>query len=132
MIAISKWIIILFGTFIIIIGLIMLFKPILAREILRKAGSTIIINYAEITLRMICSIAFILYSKFSMYPEIMNVFGWFMLVTSLILYCNPRKFHHSFSLKCANIIKPLYFQIISPFAFIFGLIIFCREIQKTS
>ena len=50
---IAKWTVIIFGIFFICVGTIMLFKPQKAREILRKAGSTNFINYAEITLRMI-------------------------------------------------------------------------------
>lgn len=126
MIIISKWIIIVFGLFIMLTGILMLLKPILARELLKKAGSSNFINYGEITLRLIVAIAIIAYSNFSKYPEVFNIFGWFMFVTSFVLYAVPRKLHHNFSLKCAEIIKPLYFQIISPFSFIFGsLIIYC-------
>ncbi len=122
----AKWIIIVFGLFFIGVGLIMLFAPQKARQILRKAGSTNFINYAEITIRMIPATALILYSDFSKYPEAFKIFGWFMLVTSFILYFVPRQIHHTFSLKCADILKPLYFQLISPFALVFGAaLIYC-------
>lgn len=122
----AKWIIIVFGLFFIGVGLIMLFAPQKARQILRKAGSTNFINYAEITIRMIPATALILYSDFSKYPEAFKIFGWFMLVTSFILYFVPRQIHHTFSLKCADILKPLYFQLISPFALVFGTaLIYC-------
>ena len=125
-IIIAKWIIIIFGIFIICSGFIMLFAPTKARQILRKAGSTNFINYAEITIRMIPAAGLILYSDFSRYPAAFNIFGWFMLITSFILYFIPRKIHHGYSLKCADIIKPVYFQIISLFAFLFGaVLIFC-------
>lgn len=120
---IAKWIIILFGIFFISVGLIMLFAPIKARQILRKAGSTNFINYAEITIRMIPATALILYSDFSKFPDYFTVFGWFMLITSLVLYFVPRQLHHNYSLKCADIIKPLYFQLISPFAILIGIVI---------
>ena len=104
----------------------MLFAPDKARQVLRKAGSTNFINYAEITIRMIPATALILYSDFSKFPEIFKVFGWFMLVTSFILYFVPRQMHHTFSLKCADVLKPLYFQLISPFAFLIGAaLIYC-------
>ncbi len=120
---IAKWTIILFGIFFISVGLIMLFAPIKARQILRKAGSTNFINYAEITIRMIPAIALILYSDFSKFPDYFTVFGWFMLITSLVLYFVPRQLHHNYSLKCADIIKPLYFQLISPFAILIGIVL---------
>ena len=117
---IAKWIVLFFGVFIIFIGFIMLFNPKKARETLRKAGSTNFINYAEITSRLIPAIALILYSDLSKYPEAFKIFGWIMLITSLVLYAVPKKIHHKFSMKSADILKPIYFQLISPFAFLFG------------
>lgn len=35
----------------------------------------------------------------------------------------PRKIHHQFSMKSADIIKLTYFQLIAPFAFLFGALI---------
>ncbi len=117
---IAKWIIIAFGIFFIGVGLIMLLAPQKARHILRKAGSTNFINYAEITIRMIPAAALILSANISKYPEVFKIFGWFMLCTSLILYFVPRQIHHNFSSKAADFLKPFYFQLISPFAFVTG------------
>ena len=112
--------VIFFGSFIILIGLLMLFNPIKARNNLRKAGSTNFINYVEITLRLIQAIALIGCSESSKFPLGFKVFGWIMLIATLILYVIPRKIHHQFSMKSADLLKPFYFQLISPFAFIFG------------
>ena len=120
---IAKWTIVAFGIFFIGVGLIMLFSPQKARQILRKAGSTNFINYAEITIRMIPAAALILSADISKYPEVFKIFGWFMLCTSLVLYFVPRHIHHRFSLKAADVLKPAYFQLISPFAFVFGVAI---------
>ncbi|MDZ7613808.1 MAG: hypothetical protein U5K51_08980 [Flavobacteriaceae bacterium] len=126
MMTISKWTVILFGMFILSVGFLMLLSPAKARETLRKAGSTNFINYAEITFRLIPAIALILYSDNSKYPDALKVYGWLMLVTSLILYFVPRKLHHGFALKSADILKPLYFRLLSPLAFILGAgIIYC-------
>ena len=116
----AKWIVIMFGIFIISTGFIMLFNPKKARMALRKFASTNFINYTEITIRLVVGIALILYSDFCKFPESFKIFGWFMLITALILYCVPRKVHHKFSTKSADIIKPIYFRFISPFAFLFG------------
>ncbi|TDD74739.1 hypothetical protein E0F89_14405 [Flavobacterium caseinilyticum] len=101
----------------------MLLAPKKATQILRKAGSTNFINYAEITIRMIPATALILNSDFSKFPDYFKIFGWFMLITSVVLYFIPRQIHHNYSLKCADVIKPLYFQIISPFAILIGMLI---------
>lgn len=120
---IAKITVIIFGIFIISSGFLMLFMPEKARQILRKAGSTNFINYAEITIRMIPAAGLILASDFSKFPLFFKFLGWFMLITSLILYFVPRRFHHNYSLKAAEILKPLYFQMISPLAFLFGAVL---------
>jgi len=120
---IAKLTVIAFATFIISSGFLMLFAPEKARQILRKAGSTNFINYAEITIRMIPAAGLILASDFSKFPLFFKFLGWFMLITSLILYFVPRRFHHNYSLKAAEILKPLYFQMISPLAFLFGAVL---------
>jgi uncharacterized membrane protein YfcA len=123
MILIAKWLVILFGVFLIAAGGLMLVAPEKARSTLQKAGSTNFINYAEITIRMIPAAAMIFYSDFSRYPMPFKIFGWFMLGTSLVLYVVPRQIHHNFSLRAADILKPLYFQLISPVSILFGLIV---------
>ncbi len=125
MLIVAKYTVILFGIFIICAGLLMLIAPAKARATLQKAGSTNFINYAEITLRMIPAIAMILYADYSRFPEVFRTFGWFMLATSLVLYIVPRRMHHNFSLACANILKPQYFRLLSPFAILFGTAIIC-------
>lgn len=122
----AKWITVLFGCFFIYTGFLMLLDPQKARSILRKAGSTNFINYAEITIRMIPAAALIFAAHDSKYPGIFKIFGWFMLITSFVLYFVPRQMHHHFSLKAADILKPVWFQVISPFSILIGLfLIYC-------
>lgn len=123
MITIAKGIVLLFGFFIIFIGFVMLFTPNKARATLRKAGSTNFINYTEITLRLIPAIALIIHSEASKTPEAFQLFGRIMVVTSLILYFIPRKTHHRFSMKSADVLKPVYIRLIAPFSFILGGVI---------
>lgn len=91
-----------------------------SKEYIRKAGSTNFINYAEITIRLILAIALIASAELTKSPYVSKIFGWIMGVTSLLLYFVPRKIHHRFSMKSADILKPIYFQLISPLAFLFG------------
>jgi uncharacterized protein YjeT (DUF2065 family) len=123
MILVSKYILLLFGLFFIMVGLLMFFAPKKARAILRKAGSTNFINYSEITLRLIPAIALIIYAASSKFPLYFKIFGWFMLFTSFVLYFVPRKSHHWFSNKCADLLKPFYFQLIAPISILIGCLI---------
>ena len=126
----AKWTTILFGLFFIFVGLLMLLNPKKANDILRKAGSTNFINFAEITIRIIPAVGLILSADNSKYLDILKIFGWFMLLTSLVLYFVPRQLHHNFSIKAADILKPFYFQLISPFAFLIGVL--CNPVKLTT
>lgn len=122
-VSIAKYTILLFGLFFLFVGMLMLFAPQKARATLQKAGSTNFINYAEITLRIIPAVALIIAADVSKFPAVFKISGWFMLGTSLVLYFVPRQIHHNFSTKAAGILKPFYFQLIAPFAFLIGILI---------
>jgi hypothetical protein len=81
-------------------------------HILKIAGS---INLIKI----IPPIRLIVYANYSKLSEFFKILGWFMLITSPILYIVPRRIHHAYPLTFADILTPLNFQIISPFAFLF-------------
>jgi uncharacterized membrane protein YfcA len=120
MMLVAKCIVILFGVFLILTGVLMLWSPNKARELLRKAGSTNLINYSEITIRMIPATGLVVYSELSKYPEILWILGWFMIATSLILYFVPRKLHHKYALWCAEILEPKYIRLLAPVSMLFG------------
>ncbi|MBC8769340.1 hypothetical protein H4O18_15185 [Arenibacter sp. BSSL-BM3] len=120
---IAKFIVILFGVYLIAVGFLMLLYPKKAREYLRMAGSTNIINYAELTIRIIPASALILYAEISKYPVVFEVLGWFMIATSIVLYFVPRKIHHNYALWCAKILKTIYIRCISPFSILFGILL---------
>lgn len=119
----AKWITIFFGLFFICVGFVMLIQPLKVNAVLRKAGSTNFINYAEITIRIIPAIALIMSAQHSKFPNMLTLFGGFMLLTSLVLYFVPRALHHQFSIKAADILKPIYFQLIAPFAVLIGVLL---------
>lgn len=120
---IARLLIIFFGLFFIGVGILMLLKPEWVRGILKKAGSTVLINYAELCLRMIPGAALIVYASTSDYPTSFKVVGWFIIISSAILMILPRRLHHKFSIKCAEILKPSYFQMISPLSIFIGSIL---------
>lgn len=123
MIITARIILILFGLFLIGVGLLMLFDPKRARAYIGQAGSTNFINYFEITIRMIPAAALVIYADFSKYPEAFKILGWFMLGTSLVLYFVPRRMHHAYALWCARMLKPFYIRLMAPFSVIFGCLV---------
>lgn len=120
MIITSRYIVILFGIFLIGVGFLMLFKPVKARAFLRMAGSTNLINYTEITIRMIPAAAMVFYAEYSAFPKVFTYLGWFMIATSLVLYIVPRRMHHNYALQSADILNPELIRVLSPFSILFG------------
>ena len=120
MMLLAQAIVILFGTFLMGTGFLMLFSPTTARNILRKAGSNNLINYGEITIRMIPAAGLVMYAELSKFPEVFSILGWFMIATSLILYVVPRKIHHNYAIFWADILKPQYIRLLCPLSLLFG------------
>jgi hypothetical protein len=120
MISKAKYTIHLFGGCVLFAEFHMLFTPKKARVLLRKAGSTLMINYTEISLRLIPAIAIILYAGYSRFPIAFEVLGWFMVLTSLVLYVIPRKVYHNFSMKITDRLLPINWQLLPPLSFLFG------------
>ncbi|NER11687.1 hypothetical protein SAMN06265375_10566 [Muriicola jejuensis] len=109
-----------FGLFLIAVGFVMLLFPRVAWNILKKAGSTPLINYGELTLRMIPAAGLILYAGESRFPMVFEWLGWFMIGSSLVLMLLPRRWHHAYALRCAALLPPPVIRLISPFSFAFG------------
>jgi hypothetical protein len=91
---------------------------------LKKAGSTNLINYAEISIRMIPAFALVVYAEYSNFPRVFTVVGWFMLATSLVLFFVPRKVHHDFAVGAAEVLQPTLVWWLAPLAFFFGGVVF--------
>ncbi|MFC4720930.1 hypothetical protein ACFO5O_01245 [Geojedonia litorea] len=117
---IAKYIILLFAVFLIGVGLLMCFKPIKARAYLRQAASTNLINYLEITIRLIPATALVLYAEHAKAPNLFTYLGGFMIITSLVLYLVPRRLHHSYALLCADWLNPSRIRALSPLSIVFG------------
>ncbi len=126
---ISKSIIICFGLFLIYSGFLMFLNPEKARVIIGKAGSTIIINYGELIVRMLIGISFVICAKTNLYEQYFSIFGYFLIISAVILMLTPMKTHHKFSTKAAETLKPLYLRICAPFSIAFGLLILVAIMQ---
>ena len=114
-------IIVVNGIFLIFCGLIMFFYPEKAKQIISKAGSTFIINYAELGVRLIIGIAFILVE--TKFENVYNFFGYFLMVSALLLMILPIKKHNQFSRNASNYLKPIYLKILSPISIVFVILI---------
>ncbi len=120
LLSLAKLIVILFGVFLIAAGILMFFNPKKARAILRLAASNNWINYGEISIRMIPAAALVIVAEESTASLLFQVLGYFMILTSLVLFLIPRRWHFNYAQKCAEQLKPIYYRWISPFSIFFG------------
>lgn len=123
MFIISHFIVVLFGVFLIFAGFLMFFNPEKTKEIIAKAGSTYLINYAELGLRLIIGMAFLYASLFSVFDFYFNIIGYFLIITALLLMLVPIKKHNQFSKMAAESLKPIYLKMTAPFSIFFGVLI---------
>lgn len=123
MLFIAKYIVVFFGLFLIFSSFLLFFKPQKSREVIGKAGSTYLINYMELGIRLLIGVAFIISSKIAFYEYQFKIIGYFLMASALILMCVPIKKHNKFSRNAADKLKPLYLKICAPFALVFGIIV---------
>ncbi|MEY8020872.1 hypothetical protein AB8P51_08580 [Muriicola sp. SD30] len=120
MILLAKFLVILFGFFLIGVGFLMLLAPNRIWKILNKAASTPRIHFGELSLRMIPAVGLILCAPQSKFPEFLQIMGWFMIGTSILLMLLPRALHYAYAQKCTAMLPPNTIRLLAPFSFAFG------------
>lgn len=116
----AQILVLVFGGWLIAVGMLMLARPKKAIDLLAKAASTNLINYSEITLRLIAGGALVVGADQSKAPEVFHVAGWFIVVSSLILYLVPRRWHAKYAIWWSMTLSPLFVRITSPISLLVG------------
>ncbi len=118
---VAQLIIILSGIWLIYAGLLMFFKPLSAKNIIAKAGSTNLINYTELGLRGVWALAILQYASISVFPFFFKLFGIMLGITSIILLLIPRVWHARFAIWSSSKLTVPLLRLSAPFAIGFGL-----------
>ena len=121
MATVAQWMVFLSGVWLIAVSGLMLARPQIALKCLGKMASTNFINYVELSLRMIVGIAFVLYAELSRFPDAMRIFGWFLAVSSSVLFLVPRKWHAAYSIYWSTRLSVLSVRIFAPLSLVLGL-----------
>ncbi len=117
---ISQWLIILFALWLIVVSLVMIASPQRALQGLSKMASTNLINYTEITLRLIAGAALATYAEFSKFPETFRIVGLFIIFSSLMLYLVPRRWHAAYAVWWSRNLPPVFIRFAAPFSLVAG------------
>ena len=118
---VSQAIVILAAIWLIGVSIFMFAMPQIALKYLAKFASTNMINYGEITLRMIAGVAFVQFAPHSKFPLSFQSFGWILIVTSAILYLVPRKWHSAYAVYWSDNLTPLMVRLVSPLSLVAGV-----------
>lgn len=86
------------GLWLILVGLFMLFYPARALRALALFGSTPLLHFSELGLRMVAGLALILAGPFSHLPEFLVLAGWFIALSSVVLMLLPRTWHAAYAI----------------------------------
>lgn len=97
MTAISQGVVIMAGAWLILLGLFMAAAPFRALGALRAMGSTPVIHFGEMAVRVAVGLAFILAAPVSRFPTAIAVTGGFLAVSALVLMLLPRRWHAGYS-----------------------------------
>lgn len=127
---ISKIVLLIFGFFLILSGFLMLFKPFYVKKAISKAGSTYLINYTELGIRLLIGIAFLYSGLLSVYDCYFTIIGYFLIFSALLLMLVPIKSHNSFSRKASDFLTPIYLKILGPFSVFIGTLLIYIIIWK--
>ncbi len=112
--SIAQWLVLASGAWLIAVSFLMIFNPKTALGYLGKMASTDLINYSELTLRLIAGAALWRYSEFSKAPELLNVIGIFLALTAVILFLVPRKWHAAYAVWWSRNLNPTMVRFAAP------------------
>lgn len=117
---VAQILVVLFGGWLVSVGILMAADPRRAIRWLSKAASTNFINYLEITLRGFGGAALVLYAEFSKFPQVFRVFGLFVVITSAPLLFTPRQWHARYAVWWSNRLTAPFVRMLAPLSLAFG------------
>ncbi|GJL93797.1 MAG: hypothetical protein DHS20C05_02020 [Hyphococcus sp.] len=113
----------MFGVWLFAVSLLMIFRPQLALYYLSKMASTNLINYTELSLRMIVGFVFWFSAASSKFPEVFEVAGVFLMITAVILMLIPRRWHAAYAVWWSKKLTPAMLKMSAPFSIAAGVFV---------
>lgn len=108
------------GLWLIATSALMALQPARALHILSLTASTRRINSIEQGLRLAAGAAMILRAPASKLPQVFEVAGWFIVLTSLVLLVLPLRWHAAYACWWADRLAPAAVRAVAPFAALGG------------
>ncbi len=90
-------IVLLAGLYLIGLAAVALIAPERAKSFLSSFAGSAYAHYVELGLRLVTGAAFVIYSPDMKFSVIFLVFGWVLIVTTIVLIVLPWRWHHRFA-----------------------------------
>lgn len=90
-------VVVLAAMFLIGVAAASFFAPELAARFLDSFASSARAHLAEMALRLLAGWAFVVYSPQMLYSSAFTLFGWVLVITSVLLLLIPWRWHHKFA-----------------------------------
>ncbi len=119
----SRLIVIAFGLWLVCVSVFIFARPELALKALRRFASTNLINYSELTLRLIAGLGLVGLAQHTDYVQILRIGGGFFAFTAIVLMLIPRKWHHAYAVYWADKMKPWMARLSAPFSLVLGVVL---------
>lgn len=101
-------------------GLLMALSPERALRLLQRTASTHRVNAIEQGLRMLAGAALVVRSDASRMPALLEIGGWFVLLSSLLLLVMPLRWHAAYANWWSRKLRPWAVRTIAPFSIAAG------------
>ena len=90
-------VIVLAGGFLVGLGLVSMFAPGLAVPFLESFAGSAFAHYLELSLRLAVGAAFVVYAPRMPLAAVFAVYGWVIVVTTVVLFAVPWRWHRWFA-----------------------------------
>ncbi len=109
------------GLWLIVIAGLMWARPQNCLSWLSKFASTWQINVTEMSLRGAVGLSFLVRSPSSKAPELFEIGGWFIFVTSIMLLIVPRRWHAAYAVWWSKKLPTSFVRAMAPLTAAAGL-----------
>jgi uncharacterized protein YjeT (DUF2065 family) len=94
---VASGVIVLTGLYFVWLGVTSVFAPVLAARFLSGFASSAFKHYLELFIRFAIGWSLLVRAPHMLFPEVLVVFGWVLVVTTVGLLVIPWQWHHRFA-----------------------------------
>lgn len=95
--ALALIVVVVSGLYLLGLGVLALTRPALASKFLLGFAGSARLHYLELLLRLIVGAAFLRRAPYLSVPEPFLLFGWLLILTTLVMFAVPWRWHHRFT-----------------------------------